>query len=209
MYMGNSPKHASTIPLILNPESGAITAQFHIVFDDWFATVAASENELPDLQADEWTRMFGDSIYQYPFDDVNRDEPDATEKDLRMRFECRRDDVAHAIEAFNPPTPLQAVPPPEVVPSDKSPFAASTPASSSLLAPAPAVSPMSEMREPGMPPVATQTPRSVMSPMREQESQQQPSPWRKRPQEPSPTVNEPAQQAPPQDPMNFCQSTRA
>jgi len=184
----------------LNPESGAITAQFYIVFDNWFATVAVSENELPDLQADEWARMFGGSTYQYPFDDVDWDEPDAMEEDLRMRFECRRDDIAHAIEAFNQPAPLQAVPPPEVVLSDKSSSAASTPASSSLPTPAPAVSPISETRERGTPPVASQTPRSVMLPMREQESQQQPSPWRERPQEPSPRENKPAQQAPPQDP---------
>jgi hypothetical protein len=39
VYMGNSPKHSSTVPLILNPETGAIMAQFHVVFDDWFAMV--------------------------------------------------------------------------------------------------------------------------------------------------------------------------
>jgi hypothetical protein len=44
--MGNLPKHSSTVPLVLNPETGAITAQFHVVFDNWFATVAASESDL-------------------------------------------------------------------------------------------------------------------------------------------------------------------
>jgi hypothetical protein len=37
--MGTSPLHASTVPLILNPDTGAITAAFHVVFDDWFATI--------------------------------------------------------------------------------------------------------------------------------------------------------------------------
>ena len=32
--MGFSHKHASTIPLVLNPDSGSITPQFHVIFDD-------------------------------------------------------------------------------------------------------------------------------------------------------------------------------
>jgi hypothetical protein len=67
--MGNSMKHASTVPLVLNPETGVITAQFHVVFDDWFATVTSMENELPDLNSDEWKHMFGESTYQHPLDD--------------------------------------------------------------------------------------------------------------------------------------------
>jgi len=100
--MGNSTKHASTVPVVLNPESGTITAQFHVVCDDWFATVAASENDLPYLQADGWTRMFGDSTYQYPLDEADQNEPDATNEDLRMRFECHHNTVADAINAAQP-----------------------------------------------------------------------------------------------------------
>jgi hypothetical protein len=53
IQMGNSPKHSSTVPLVLNPETGAITVQFHVIFNDWFTTVAASESDLPDLQSEE------------------------------------------------------------------------------------------------------------------------------------------------------------
>ena len=68
--MGQSKQHASTVPLVLNPDTGSITPQFHVVFDDWFATVATNVDALPDFESDEWKRMFGDSIYQYyPFDD--------------------------------------------------------------------------------------------------------------------------------------------
>jgi len=59
-------------------------------------------------------------------------------------------DVAPAINAANPPTPLQVVLPPEVVPSDKVPSTASAPALLSPPTPTPAVSPMSETRERGM-----------------------------------------------------------
>ena len=37
--MGKSPDHASTVPLVLNLDTGAITPHFCVVFDDWFTTV--------------------------------------------------------------------------------------------------------------------------------------------------------------------------
>ena len=39
VYMGMSPDHACTVPLVLNPETGVISAAFNVVIDDWFATV--------------------------------------------------------------------------------------------------------------------------------------------------------------------------
>jgi hypothetical protein len=51
--------------LVLNLETGAITAQFHVVFDDWFATVAADPSALPDFSTQEWHQLFGESAYQY------------------------------------------------------------------------------------------------------------------------------------------------
>lgn len=65
IFVGLSRKHASSVPMCLNPETGAITPQFHVVFDDSFSTVAASVDDLPDLGSDAWMQLFGDSIYQY------------------------------------------------------------------------------------------------------------------------------------------------
>jgi hypothetical protein len=62
--MGLSSRHASTVPLILIPDSGAIAPAFHVVFDDWFATVAL--DELPDFNSEAWQRLFGDFKYQFP-----------------------------------------------------------------------------------------------------------------------------------------------
>ena len=67
--MGHSPKHASTVPLVLNPASGAITTTFHVIFDDWFAMVTLTMDLLPDFNSAEWNKMFGESTYQYPFDE--------------------------------------------------------------------------------------------------------------------------------------------
>ena len=88
--MGLSKKHASTVPLVLNPETGYITPQYHVVFDDWFATVATNVDALPDFNSTRWARLFGDSRYQFPFDEDDND--DATE-------EARMD--SQATEAVN------------------------------------------------------------------------------------------------------------
>jgi len=38
IYLGNSPDHASTVPLVLNPNTGLISPPYHLVFDDHFST---------------------------------------------------------------------------------------------------------------------------------------------------------------------------
>jgi len=39
MFLGFSTQHSSTVGLILNIRTGAISPQFHIVYDEWFETV--------------------------------------------------------------------------------------------------------------------------------------------------------------------------
>ena len=36
MYVGHSIKFGHSVPLVLDLDTGSITAQFHVVFDDWF-----------------------------------------------------------------------------------------------------------------------------------------------------------------------------
>ena len=69
VYVGMSKKHASSVPLCMNTESGAITSQYHIVFDSTFSTVPTSVENLPDFDTDAWHKLFGDSSYQYVLDD--------------------------------------------------------------------------------------------------------------------------------------------
>jgi hypothetical protein len=66
--MGVSTEHDSSVPIVLRVSTGSITHQFHVLFDDWFATVAATTAELPDFASDEWYKMFGNSTYQYVLD---------------------------------------------------------------------------------------------------------------------------------------------
>ncbi|KAL7463725.1 hypothetical protein ACHAXS_009080, partial [Conticribra weissflogii] len=39
IYVGQSPHHAGNVALVLNPNTGLISPQFHVVFDDDFSTV--------------------------------------------------------------------------------------------------------------------------------------------------------------------------
>ena len=64
--MGSSPEHAGNVPLVLNTRTGNITLQWKIVFDDWFLTIAADGLDLPDFNADKWSKMFGTSTYCIP-----------------------------------------------------------------------------------------------------------------------------------------------
>ncbi len=40
VYLGHSPMHAGSVALVLNPQTGHVSPQFHIVFDDIFSTVS-------------------------------------------------------------------------------------------------------------------------------------------------------------------------
>ena len=39
IYVGHSPSHAGSVALVLNPNTGLISPQFHVVFDDNFSTI--------------------------------------------------------------------------------------------------------------------------------------------------------------------------
>jgi len=57
MFVGLSRINASKIPVVLDLTSGAITAQFHVVFDDLFTTVPSivREDEQP---PDHWEQLW-------------------------------------------------------------------------------------------------------------------------------------------------------
>lgn len=114
VYVGMSPKHASSVPLVLNPETGAITPQFNVVFDDWFATVATPTEDLPDFESEDWNRLFGDSLYQYVFDGDNSDSsPDLTDEATPHAHD-RRAEVSNAFERVTPSRPLPIVSNPHI-----------------------------------------------------------------------------------------------
>ena len=80
IYMGYSDRHSSDVPLVLNPFTGSITPQWNVVIDDWFATVATSVDDLPDFNADEWSRIFGAHTYHFPQEPGEEIEDDSLEQ---------------------------------------------------------------------------------------------------------------------------------
>ena len=163
--MGHSPKHATTVPLVLNPAMGAITTTFHVIFDDWFAMVTLTMDSLPDFNSAEWNKMFGESTYQYPFDEDDLESmmmpTEPTETANVQQCHAHHHAVEDAMDAAQPFTPLPAMPPPTTL----------------LLQPTPIVDAISTLREPLW---REHSPCNVLEPT---------SPWRELP---NPTPSLPA-----------------
>ena len=88
IYMGASPIHASSVPLVLNPDSGDITSAFHAIFNDWFAAVPLPDDyTFPDA---EWQKLFGESRYQYVLNDDDDD-------DYPISLQSNIDALAHQV----------------------------------------------------------------------------------------------------------------
>jgi hypothetical protein len=108
--VGLSPIHATVIPIVLNPETGAITPQFNVVFDDWFSTIATSNDDLPDFNSDEWSRMFGTATFAFPFDDKDAEMVEAQNQPDLARAE-QRERVQQAMNyAYASTVPLAPTP---------------------------------------------------------------------------------------------------
>ena len=111
--MGQSPDHASTIPLVLNPQTGAIKAIYHCIHDDYFATIAVDQDALesngPDPSDPIWANLFGDSVYQHP--DANEHDPDVGTPPTPASA-MREEHVRFAQDSV----PVQPLPPDELDP---------------------------------------------------------------------------------------------
>jgi hypothetical protein len=119
--MGVSMEHASSVPLLLNPSSGVISPQFHVVFDDWFATTGVTDDEFPDFNSETWQKMFGDSRYQYMHadeEDEREDVEENTPEGVMMDVMERQSRVESAMDREVPPTPLPVADPPTTTPPE-------------------------------------------------------------------------------------------
>ena len=66
--------HAASVQLVLDLSTGTITPKYHVIFDDHFNTVTATEGEVPDFTSDPWYKMFGEAIHQYHVDEMLEEE---------------------------------------------------------------------------------------------------------------------------------------
>ena len=81
---------------------------YNCVFDDWFSTVQSSVDSIPDFESPEWQKLFGDSMFQYTFDDDHADDDgdihDGTAPDVDPSR--RRERVEQAMSREQPVVPL-------------------------------------------------------------------------------------------------------
>ncbi len=69
IYVGHSPSHAGSVALVLNPWTGHVSPQFHVVFDDFFSTISyMNQSKIPP----NWSELVEKSTEQ------------ATDKDFEL-----------------------------------------------------------------------------------------------------------------------------
>lgn len=100
-----SSRHSSAIGLIHNLNSGYISPQFHVVFDDWFETVTVDADRTPP----EWEELVGYSRFQNVLDDevdapyLDDDWLDDTARNTRTAEEAlRRQERERAAQLVKP-----------------------------------------------------------------------------------------------------------
>jgi hypothetical protein len=68
IYLGFSPNHASSVPLVLSTTTGLVSPQYHVVFDDNFTTTTSfKENQVPT----NWIDLFNSTATCYVDEDFS------------------------------------------------------------------------------------------------------------------------------------------
>jgi hypothetical protein len=136
--MGFSNLHSSEVPLVLNLETGSITLQYHVVFDDIFSTVSSVERENePPNNWDQWclenttfipveadANVFGAPLH---FDWMTPED-----RDLAVRATTRQAVIRNALQPAAPATLRPAFVPPLSPPLPSTSVSASRHLQSSL-----------------------------------------------------------------------------
>ena len=65
LYLGNSPRHARSVSLVLNIQTGRVSPQFHVQHDEFFETIP-----LNDRTPSKWKRVAG--FYSYKDKQIRR-----------------------------------------------------------------------------------------------------------------------------------------
>ena len=106
VYVGNGATltaHSHATPLILNLDTGKITAQYHVIHDDHFSTVHTSNDEQPNFDHDDWYKTFGLTESQYIQDEDETSTPPQYQRELALQ----RDESHRVREQQLPPVPIQ------------------------------------------------------------------------------------------------------
>jgi hypothetical protein len=111
--MGTLNKHASNVPLLLNPETGVISTQYHVTLTIGLprlsATISATIDKFPEFNSETWQKIFGDSTYQYMHDgdsDVDDTTENIPDDILHQSIACQSLLVEEAMARETPTLPL-------------------------------------------------------------------------------------------------------
>ena len=79
VFLGISKRHSSKVPQVLNLSTGAISPQYHIVYDNYFQMVLSTEVDVPQ----SWENLFTYSS-QHWFEEKDLDEEVADRLDVSL-----------------------------------------------------------------------------------------------------------------------------
>jgi hypothetical protein len=93
--MGVSAQHASSVHLVRNLQTGSITPQYHLVFDDFFETVFLDGEQEPDVWPDlvvfqSFANDCDDEGYRPELADEWLNPAELQERFTRQQVECDR-----------------------------------------------------------------------------------------------------------------------
>eukprot|EP00804_Cyclotella_cryptica_P021898 CCRYP_000848-RA/>CCRYP_000848-RA protein AED:0.35 eAED:0.26 QI:0/0/0/1/1/1/3/0/651 len=128
IFVGFSPHHSTSVPLILNPRTQRISPQFHVIFDDAFTTVPSLTSESE--RDHHFEQLFSTSreCYIDPSDIAPNsellDDHWLSPSDLATRNLQRQEALARSTPCLGSPTPSQSegVPPNHTVPPPSTPL---------------------------------------------------------------------------------------
>ena len=109
MFVGLSKQHSTKAPLVLNLETGFISPQFHVVHDDFFATVSSSSDSTPDFTSDIWKNLFGSATH-YLSEEIDNESPRSEDVIAQSRVQLRSDEIASRFDMQTPASELQVPP---------------------------------------------------------------------------------------------------
>jgi hypothetical protein len=96
IFVGISPIHAHTVPLVMSCSTLAITPQFHVIFDDWFTTTTSQDES--DDAPEWWGDLLDSNRFRYAFDEpLTFDEAKwiQTQESTFQRYAEQREQVDH------------------------------------------------------------------------------------------------------------------
>ncbi len=106
LNLGWSPKHASTVPLVLNLTTGKVSPQFHVVFDDWFSTVSSKPDGTEEpIDGEDWTNLLVSDKFQVHFDENDNVELDDEWLTELERIERHQQAAARVQQRMPEPAP--------------------------------------------------------------------------------------------------------